>query len=92
MTSVATKLGVGTAACAVAVAASVMSVQAAEAAPVAAPAAPVILGPANVSQNFGLFGFTDLLKITPSNSTPWHFTPSNFHPFGGFLFRCYPSH
>lgn len=42
MTGIATKLGVGTAGCAIAVAASLSSVAPAQAAPVAAPAAPVV--------------------------------------------------
>jgi hypothetical protein len=42
MTSIGTKLGVGTAGCAIAVAASLSSVAPAQAAPVAAPAAPVV--------------------------------------------------
>jgi hypothetical protein len=48
MTRIATKLGVGTAGCAIAVAAGLMSVAPAGAAPVPAPAAPVVFGQADV--------------------------------------------
>jgi hypothetical protein len=48
MTSIATKLGAGTAGCAIAVAASLTSVAPAQAAPVAAPAAPVVFGQVDV--------------------------------------------
>jgi hypothetical protein len=49
MSTIATKLQIGTAGCAVAVVASLMSVAPAQAAPaVAAPVAPVVLGPADV--------------------------------------------
>jgi hypothetical protein len=48
MTRIATKLGVGTVGCAIAVAASLSSVAPAGAAPVPAPAAPVVFGQADV--------------------------------------------
>jgi hypothetical protein len=48
MTSIGTKLGAGTAGCAIAVAASLTSVAPAQAAPVAAPAAPVVFGQVDV--------------------------------------------
>ena len=90
MARVATKLGVGTAACAIAVAASVMSVEAAQAAPMAAPAAPVILGPADVPLDWAWWGSAgmsrfDLLgwfKPTTPTTSGWNF-PSIFH------FSCY---
>jgi hypothetical protein len=48
MTSIGTKLGAGTAGCAIAVAASLTSVAPAAAAPVTAPAAPVVFGQVDV--------------------------------------------
>jgi hypothetical protein len=60
MTRIVTKLGVGTAGCAIAVAASLMSVAPAEAAPVQAPAAPVVFGPADAPLAPVLRGPADL--------------------------------
>jgi hypothetical protein len=60
MTRIATKLGVGAAGCAIAVAAVLTSVAPAEAAPVPAPAAPVVFGSADVPLAPVLRGPADL--------------------------------
>jgi hypothetical protein len=81
MTRIGTKLKVGTAAGAIAVAASLTLVAPAAATPVVpAPAAPVFSGPSDVPLWFGWGRSHDILK----------FKPQPFKFFNFFLFGCYP--
>jgi hypothetical protein len=84
MTTVATKLGVAVAGCAIAAAASLTAVAPAQAAPttVPVPAAPAVLGPGGAPQWFWGQGSNDLLRVFRPSSDRWFF-PSIFH------FGCY---
>ncbi|MCW2690193.1 MAG: hypothetical protein JWR37_5083 [Mycobacterium sp.] len=92
MTKFATKVRVGIAGCAIAVAASLTSVAPAEAAPVVpAPATPAVLGPADVPMGFGWWWGSDGVSRSPDilrtfrPSTGWKFNKI-------FHFGCYNRH
>lgn len=86
MTTIANKLGVAVAGCAIAAAASLTSVAPAAAAPttVPVPAAPAVLGPGGAPQFFfGWKGSPDILKTFRLSSDHW------FNGWDFFHFGCY---